>query len=103
MLRYPLVLMLLATVALSSAQSVEDRDYKLMVDVELVQLPVSVLDKQGLPVRGLQQQHFTVYEDKVLQDISLFKQEDVPLSIGLVIDASGSMADKHDKLSTAAI
>ena len=95
--------MLLAAVTLSSAQSVEDRDYRLNVDVELVQLPVSVLDKLGLPVRGLQQQHFTVYEDKVLQDISLFKQEDIPLSIGLVIDASGSMQDKRDRLNTAAM
>ena len=56
------------------------------MNVELVQLPVSVLDKHGLPVRGLRQEHFAVYEDKVLQDISLFKQEDIPLSIGLVID-----------------
>jgi VWFA-related protein len=95
--------MLLAAVTLSSAQSVEDRDYRLKIDVELVQLPVSVLDKQGLPVRGLQQQHFTVYEDKVLQDISLFKQEDIPLSIGLVIDGSGSMQDKRDRLNTAAM
>src|SRR5262245_14038503 len=103
MLRYSLASMLLAAVTLSSAQNMEDRDYKLNVDVELVQLPVSVLDRQGLPVRGLQQDHFTIYEDKVLQDISLFKQEDIPLSIGLVIDGSGSMQDKRDKLNTAAM
>src|SRR5215813_13489924 len=103
MLRFSLASMLLAAVTLSSAQSIEDHDYKLNIDVELVQLPVSVLDRNGLPVRGLLQKHFTVYEDKVLQDISLFKQEDIPLSIGLVIDGSGSMQDKRDRLNAAAL
>jgi VWFA-related protein len=62
-----------------------------------------VLDKKGFPVRGLQRGDFTVYEDKVQQDISLFTQEDVPLSVGLVLDASGSMTDKLDRLHTAAM
>ena len=87
MFRWSLVLILLAAATLSSGQNLDDSGYKLGVNVELVQLPVSVLDKHGLPVRGLQQEHFAVYEDKVLQDISLFKQEDIPLSVGLVIDA----------------
>jgi VWFA-related protein len=103
MVRCYLALILLAAATLSSAQILDDRDYQLTVDVELVQLPVSVVDKQGLPVRGLLQEHFTVYEDKVMQDISLFKQEDIPLSVGLVIDASGSMLDKQDRLNTAAM
>jgi Ca-activated chloride channel family protein len=105
MLRCWLVFGLLAaaTATLSSAQNINDRDYNLTVDVELVQLPVSVLDKHGLPVRGLQQEHFTIYEDKVQQDITLFKQEDIPLSIGLVIDASGSMTDKLERLQTSAM
>jgi VWFA-related protein len=73
------------------------------VDVELVQLPVSVVDSKGLPVRNLQQAHFSVYEDKVLQNISLFKQEDIPLSVALVVDASSSMLDKVDRLNAAAM
>jgi Ca-activated chloride channel family protein len=93
----------MAAATLSLGQNLDDNGYKLGVNVELVQLPVSVLDKNGLPVRGLQQEHFAVYEDKVLQDISLFKQEDIPLSIVLVIDASGSMSDKRDRVSTAAM
>jgi Ca-activated chloride channel homolog len=101
--QWSLVLILLAAATLSPGQNLDDSGYKLGVNVELVQLPVSVLDKQGLPVRGLQQAHFAVYEDKVLQDISLFKQEDIPLSVGLVIDASGSMSDKRDRVSTAAM
>jgi Ca-activated chloride channel family protein len=94
--------MLLAAVTPSSAQKLENPDFRVTVDVELVQLPVSVLDKHGLPVRGLPQEYFVVYEDKVLQNISLFKQEDTPLSVGLVIDASGSMLNKLDRLKTAA-
>jgi Ca-activated chloride channel family protein len=103
MIRCCLVSLLAAAVTLSSAQGQEDHPYALKVDVELVQLPVSVLDKHGLPVRGLRREHFIVYEDKVLQDISLFKQEDIPLSVGLVIDASSSMIDKLERLSAAAM
>src|SRR5262249_4507318 len=101
MFRYALALVLLAVTTLSRAQNPDDRDYKLGVYVELVQLPVSVLDKKSLPVRGLQKEHFPVYEDKVLQNISLIKQEDIALSVGLVIDGSGSMSDKRDRLTTA--
>src|SRR5262249_10734355 len=95
--------MLLAAATASAGQKIDNGDYKLGVNVELAQLPVSVLDKNGFPVRGLQREHFAVYEDKVLQDISLFKQEDIPLSVGLVIDASGSMSDKLDRVNTAAL
>jgi Ca-activated chloride channel family protein len=103
MLRSWLALILLAFTTLSSGQNPKDQDYNLSVDVELVQLPVSVLDKNGIPIRGLQQADFSVYEDKVQQEISLFKQEDIPLSVGLVIDGSGSMSDKLDRLNAAAL
>ena len=103
MFRYALALMLLAGATVSSAQKVNDQDYKLGVNVELVQLPVSVLDKKGMPIRGLSQEAFSVYEDKIRQDISLFKQEDIPLSVGLVMDGSSSMYDKRDRLNVAAM
>jgi Ca-activated chloride channel family protein len=96
MLRISIPLVLLSVVMLSSAQSIS-------VDVELVQLSVSVQDKHGLPVQGLQRQHFAVYEDKVLQDISLFKQEDIPLSVALVVDTSGSMLSKLNRVNSAAM
>jgi Ca-activated chloride channel homolog len=98
-----LFVVLLSAVMLSSAQSPGDRDYSVNVNVELVQLSVSVQDKHGLPVRGLQKEHFAVYEDKILQDISLFKQEDIPLSVGLVVDTSGSMFDKLNSVHSAAM
>jgi Ca-activated chloride channel homolog len=100
--RWSLALTMLTALTVSSAQNLDD-SYKLNVDVELVQLPVSVLDKQGVPVADLQQDDFTIYEDKVAQNISLFKREDVPLSVGLVIDASSSMLPKRDRLKTAAL
>jgi VWFA-related protein len=103
MLRFSIGLILVAAATLSSAQSFEDQTYNVSVNVELVQLPVSVLDKHGFPVRGLKLEHFAVYEDKVLQNISLFKQEDVPLSVGLVVDRSSSMFDKLNSLHTAAM
>ena len=98
----PLILLAFA-VSLSAAQSLADKDYGLTVNVQLVQLPVSVLDKKGFPVRGLQREDFLVYEDRVLQDISFVNQEDIPLSAGLVVDASGSMIHKLESLYTAAM
>jgi VWFA-related protein len=103
MLRFPLALILLAATTVNPAQRLDNSNYGLTVDVELVQLPVSVVDKQGVPIRGLRREQFTVYEDKVEQQISLFKQEDIPLSVALVIDASGSMSNKVDRLSAAAM
>src|SRR5262245_43902765 len=100
MLRFALAVVILAAVTVSFAQDSADRDYKVNVDVELVQLPVSVVDKNGLPVLGLRKEYFSVYEDKVQQNIVLFKQEDIPISVGLVIDASGSMDEKRDRLNT---
>ena len=105
MLRFSIVLML-AVVTLSYAQSLRNlgnNDYSVSVNVELVQLPVSVLDKEGFPVRGLREQDFAVYEDKVLQDITLFKQEDIPLSVGLVVDTSSSMFGKLRRVNAAAL
>jgi VWFA-related protein len=102
MIRSALALILVVAV-IGSGQALRDGDYKLTVDVELVQLPVSVVDKHGMPIRGLRPQHFTVYEDKVQQDISLFKEEDIPMSVAVLIDRSGSMQEKLDRVHAAAM
>jgi Ca-activated chloride channel homolog len=81
----------------------DEKDYTLSVDVELVQLPISVLDKDGRPVNGLVKDNFTVFEDNVQQQIKLFKHEDIPLSLGLVIDNSGSMRNKRERVNSAAL
>jgi VWFA-related protein len=89
--------------AASSQQKPGNKDFTIKVDVDLVQLPVTVVDKDGRGVTGLQQEHFEVFEDKVRQEITLFKHEDIPLSVGLVIDNSGSMRSKRDRVHSSAL
>ena len=81
----------------------QDKNYAVSVDVQLVQLPVSVLDKDGHPLNGLRKEDFEILEDGVQQEISLFSHEDVPISIGLVIDNSGSMHNKREQVNSAAL
>ena len=76
---------------------------KIKVDVDLVVLHTSVLDDRGKFVDGLAQDNFRVYEDKIEQKISIFKREDIPVSMGLVIDNSGSMRDKRPRVNEAAL
>jgi Ca-activated chloride channel homolog len=73
------------------------------VDVNLVVLHTTVLDDRGRFVEGLGQDNFRVYEDKVEQKLSVFKREDIPVSMGLVIDNSGSMRDKRPRVNEAAL
>jgi Ca-activated chloride channel family protein len=77
--------------------------YAIQRDVNLVVLHASVLNSRGQFVPGLKQENFHVYEDKVEQKLSLFHQEDVAVSQGLVIDNSGSMRDKVAQVRTAAL
>ena len=69
----------------------------------LVSLNVSVFDKEGRIVKGLPQSAFTVYEDGQKQDVKIFRQEDVPISLGLVVDSSASMFNKRDRVNAAAV
>jgi len=70
-------------------------------DSRLVVLPVTVTDKSGKLVTNLSQQSFKVFENGVVQPIKIFKREDVPISLGIIIDNSGSMRDKRVKVETA--
>ena len=97
---------LIIPATLAGAQQLQKeagKDFQISVDVQLVQLPVSVVDRDGQPVLGLEQAHFQVLEDRVPQQISLFKHEDVPVSVGLVIDNSGSMRNKRERVNSAAL
>jgi Ca-activated chloride channel homolog len=73
------------------------------VGTELVSLNVSVFDQNWKVIRGLPQSAFTVKENGVQQSISVFRQEDVPVSMGLIIDNSASMRDKKDRVVSAAL
>ena len=70
---------------------------------ELVVLHVAVKDKKGGYVGGLGQDSFRVLEDKRPQSISFFNSQDAPVTVGLVIDASGSMAPNRDMVITASM
>jgi VWFA-related protein len=75
-------------------QFVNQPQFGTVVRVTAVELPVTVLDKDGAPVVDLTLDDFTVYEDKVEQEISHFSlHRDLPVRLGIVIDTSGSMTD----------
>ncbi len=79
------------------------QESRIRVDVNLVVLHTTVLDDRGRFADGLKQENFRVLEDKVEQKLSVFKREDIPVSMGLVIDNSGSMRDKRPRVNQAAI
>jgi Ca-activated chloride channel homolog len=73
------------------------------VDVDLVMMYTSAFDAAGKFVSGLEQKNFTVYEDGVEQKIASFTQEDVPVTMGILLDLSGSMSKSADKVNNAAL
>ncbi len=72
-------------------------------DIRLVPLNVTVTDKAGHLMPGLPRSAFQVYENGVLQQIKDFKGEDVPVSLGLIVDNSGSMREKRQSVESAAL
>jgi len=76
---------------------------KIITTVNLVVLHTTVLDDRQRFADGLKAENFRIFEDKVEQKLSVFKREDLPVSMGLVIDNSGSMRDKRPKVNEAAI
>jgi len=76
--------------ALAPAQS----DYVLHANSTLVVIPVTVTDGSNRFVLNLERERFSVFEDGVPQHVSQFADEDAPLSVGLLVDVSGSMGQK---------
>ena len=66
----------------------------LKVDVDLVLVPVTVTDGRSRFVTGLQPGNFQLWEDKVEQEILHVSAEDAPISVGVILDISGSMKEK---------
>ncbi len=77
--------------------------YTLQTDVYEVRLNAAVIDGQGRPVDNLTKDDFRVFEDGVPQQIASFRHEDLPVSIGILIDSSGSMYDKKEAVEQAAL
>ncbi len=84
-------------------QQQKGEGYRIRSNVDLVVLHASVFDQGGNFVPDLKQADFRVFEDKVEQKIALFKREDIPVSVGIVVDNSGSMRSKRSRVNAAAL
>jgi Ca-activated chloride channel family protein len=72
-------------------------------DSRLVVLHATVLDRQGDRITNLPQSAFHVFENGAAQEIKIFRREDAPVSIGLIVDDSGSMIAKRERVAAAAM
>jgi len=88
---------------LAQKPSAEQGTAVFTANTRLVVLHATVIDKSGHLVTNLPKEAFQVYENDVLQTIKTVKREDVPVSMGLIVDNSGSMRDKREKVKEAAI
>ena len=98
---FVLVTLVVAAVAVTGAQSQEG--FRFRSGVELVNVTATVTDNDGRFVSGLKQEDFTVYEDGQVQDVSHFSSDRVPVSLGIALDASGSMTPEKLAAARAAI
>ena len=81
----------------------ESQEFTIRTTSRLVLLDVNVKDSAGGLVSGLAKQNFQIYEDGKLQQITQFADADVPVTVGLVVDESGSMRQKQPEVITAAL
>lgn len=81
----------------------ENGRYILQTNAYEVRLNASVIDSSGRSIDGLPQDAFHVYEDGVAQAIVGFRHEDLPVSLGILIDSSGSMYDKRPAVDAASL
>lgn len=72
-------------------------------DTRLVVLHATVVDSKGKIVTDLQRPAFKVYENNVEQPLKIFRREDVPISLGVIVDNSGSMRLRRNKVELAAL
>jgi Ca-activated chloride channel family protein len=73
------------------------------VAVDLVLVPVTIVDDKNRQVKGLSSDNFDIYEGKHQQNIRYFSSEDAPISVGVVLDVSGSMKDKIERAREAVL
>lgn len=85
------------------AQKGENSPYVFRTNVGEVLVHATVLDKKNRPVLGLTQSEFTILENGVPQKVDYFSHEDAPISMGLLIDNSGSMRTKRPEVDRAAL
>ena len=84
-----------------AAKATTHRDARLRIDVNLVQVPLTVTDPMNRLVTGLERENFEVYDNNVGQAIKYFSSEDAPVTIGIIFDLSGSMSSKFARARKA--
>jgi Ca-activated chloride channel homolog len=82
------------TILVLASQASAQRQSPVKIDVDLVLVNAAVSDHNGRAVTGLDKKHFQIWEDKVEQDIRYFSSEEIPVSLAIVFDISGSMRNK---------
>ncbi|HUR32364.1 MAG TPA: VWA domain-containing protein [Vicinamibacterales bacterium] len=93
---------MLAVVVIAGSARVAGQDkeeFRFRSGVDLINVTATVVDRNGRFVPGLTQNDFVVYEENELQEVTHFSNERVPVSLGLVLDTSGSMVG--EKLTNA--
>jgi Ca-activated chloride channel homolog len=96
-------LMMLAAVDTIAQQPPASPDFTISVSVDEVVLHATVRNHRGTPVSGLNAEAFQIFEDHVPQTIKHFSHGDIPVTVGLVIDNSGSMRPKRAEVVAAAL
>src|SRR5262244_3226235 len=81
----------------------QDAPFKLNVNVDLTEVHVNVTDQNDRPVGNLKKENFRIFEDRTEQKISVFRHEDMPVSLGLVVDNSRSIEPRKQRLDAAAV
>ncbi|HUQ50400.1 MAG TPA: VWA domain-containing protein [Terriglobales bacterium] len=94
-----------ASVPTNSSEPTKGKDdsYTFKKDVEEVILYATVVDPRNRVVNDLGRNSFSVYEDGQQQQITSFRREDIPVSLGILIDNSGSMRNKRPAVNQAAL
>ena len=95
----PLIALVLATAGVASIAAQDQDGFRFRSGVELINVTTTVTDDDSRFVSGLRKEDFTVYEDGQRQEVTHFSNERVPVSLGIALDASGSMTP--DKMSAA--
>jgi Ca-activated chloride channel family protein len=99
-MRAPCALIFAAVLAATAATGAQSQEgFRFRSGVDLVNVTATVTDEDGRFVSGLRREDFTVYEDGKLQEVSHFSNDRVPVSLGIVLDTSGSMSP--EKMSSA--
>jgi Ca-activated chloride channel homolog len=84
-------------------QQQNEAGFHIKANVDLVVLNMTVFDEERHFVPNLTRSNFRVFEDGIEQKLSMFSHEDIPVTMGLVIDNSGSMREKRAQVNSAAV